>query len=103
MFGILFHSPGVPDQRGPFFFVAMYDGSKDIGLSEDFEAPANLERVLVQLESQDFCEIRRGLGRSAPEGRKDGHPSSHHQFRPSDEVAMVSLHRYLAPVRNTTL
>lgn len=100
--GIVFHSGGVPAKKSPFFFVAMYQGPKVIGISEDFEAPTNLERVLAQMGSHDFGETLRGFGHAAPENRGEGAPSSSHQFRPTDQIGMSSLHRYLAPLRKTT-
>ena len=99
--GIVFHCRGVPNKKGPFFFVVMYERAKVIGMSEDFEAPANFERVVLQLESHGFGETFRGLGERPPEGRREGGPSSLLELRPSDHFAMLSLHRYLAPVRAT--
>ena len=45
----VFVSQGVPTKREPFFFVAMSDGSKFLGVSNDFEAQTNFERVLLLL------------------------------------------------------
>jgi hypothetical protein len=97
--GIVFHSRGVPDKRGPFFFVAVYDRSKVIGISDNLEAPANFERVVLLLENHGFGETFRGLGEAPPRDRQEGGPSSLLELRPSDHEAILSLYRYLAPAR----
>lgn len=100
--GTVFVSKGVPSKRDPFFFVAIYDESKVLGVSNDFEAPANLDRVLLLLANHGFGETVLPFSESPPEGRDEGDPSSNHVFRPADHVALVGLHRYLAPVRGST-
>jgi hypothetical protein len=101
--GIVFHCRGVPNKRGPFFFVVAYERSKVItGISENLDAPANFERVVLQMESHGFGETFRGFGESPPDDRKEGGPSSLLELRPSDHAAMLSLYRYLAPVRGAT-
>ena len=98
----VFVSQGVPTKREPFFFVAMSDGSKFLGVSNDFEAQTNFERVLLLLANHGFGETLLAFSESPPEGRDAGDPSSIHVFRPADHAAMVCLHRYLAPVRGST-
>lgn len=100
--GTVFVSQGVPSRRDPFFFVAMSHESKVLAVSNDFEAPTNFDRVLLLLANHGFGETSLPFSESAPEGRGEGDPSSIHVFRPADHVAMVSLHRYLAPVRGST-
>lgn len=99
--GTVFVSQGVPSKRDPLFFVAMSDESKVLGVSNDFEAPTNFDRVLLLLANHGFGETPLPFSESPPEGRDEGDPSSIHVFRPADHVAMVSLHRYLAPVRGS--
>jgi hypothetical protein len=95
---ILFDSSGIPQTRGPFFFVVNYARGDVIGRSERIDAPPTLKRALTMMDQHGFGSMWHGMGAAAPEDLSEGGPSCRHDFASSDRASIHLLGRCLTPV-----